>query len=70
MTRLCLNSEKMQPVVEKGPGRAGAEDKNVPPGEAFSPPQGKTVIVVDDGIATGFTVEAALKSIKNNKPTG
>lgn len=30
--------------------------------------QDKTVIVVDDGIATGFTVQAALKSIRNMKP--
>ncbi|MHB0867126.1 MAG: phosphoribosyltransferase [Thermoleophilia bacterium] len=27
---------------------------------------GKTVIVVDDGVATGFTMVAALQSIKNN----
>ncbi|MHB1126786.1 MAG: phosphoribosyltransferase [Bacillota bacterium] len=29
---------------------------------------GKTVILVDDGIATGFTVSAALKSIERQKP--
>ncbi|MFA5881986.1 MAG: phosphoribosyltransferase family protein, partial [Eubacteriales bacterium] len=29
---------------------------------------GKTVIVVDDGIATGFTVQAALKSVRNMDP--
>lgn len=29
---------------------------------------GKTVIVVDDGIATGFTVQAALKSVRSMKP--
>lgn len=28
---------------------------------------GKTVIVVDDGIATGFTVQAALQSVRNAK---
>lgn len=28
----------------------------------------KTVVVVDDGIATGFTVKAALKSIKKHDP--
>lgn len=28
--------------------------------------KGKTVIVVDDGIATGFTVQAALKSVRNS----
>lgn len=30
--------------------------------------QGKIVIVIDDGIATGITAEAALKSIKRFKP--
>lgn len=29
------------------------------------PVQGKKVILVDDGIATGFTVKAAIKSIRN-----
>lgn len=29
---------------------------------------GKTAIVVDDGIATGATVRAALKSVRNRKP--
>lgn len=29
---------------------------------------GKTVVVVDDGIATGFTVQAALKSVRNMDP--
>jgi len=28
--------------------------------------QGKVIILVDDGIATGFTIKAALKSIKNS----
>lgn len=28
--------------------------------------RGKTVIVVDDGIATGFTVQAALQSVRND----
>jgi len=31
--------------------------------------KGRTVIVVDDGIATGFTVQAALKSVRNMNPS-
>lgn len=30
--------------------------------------QGKTVIVVDDGIATGMTAKAALRSVRKQKP--
>jgi predicted phosphoribosyltransferase len=29
---------------------------------------GKTVILVDDGIATGFTIRAAIKSVRKEKP--
>ncbi len=38
-------------------------------GEDFEPPEvrGKTVILVDDGIATGLTLEAAVKAMRNNK---
>lgn len=29
---------------------------------------GRTVIVIDDGVATGFTITAALKAVKRSKP--
>lgn len=37
----------------------------------FKPPKvaGKTVIVVDDGIATGLTMEAAIQAIRRQKPS-
>jgi predicted phosphoribosyltransferase len=39
-------------------------------GEGLSPsPEQRTVILVDDGIATGATVRAAVKSIRKQKPT-
>ena len=31
-------------------------------------PEGKIAIIVDDGIATGLTMSAAIKEIKSNKP--
>lgn len=34
--------------------------------ENFPDVNGKTVIIIDDGIATGFTIQAAIKSIKKH----
>lgn len=36
----------------------------------FTPPdlRGKTVILVDDGIATGYTMEAAVQAVKRKRP--
>ena len=34
--------------------------------ENFPPVKNKTVIIIDDGIATGFTIQAAIKSIKKH----
>lgn len=34
----------------------------------FPDVEGRVVIIVDDGIATGFTLLAAIKSVKNHKP--
>ena len=56
MTRLCLNSEKMQPVVKKALEELEQRTKCTA-GRGLFPASRKTVIVVDDGIATGFTVE-------------
>lgn len=48
-------SEEIQRRVEKyRNGKTGLELRN------------KTVVVVDDGIATGFTVQAALQSVRNS----
>jgi predicted phosphoribosyltransferase len=38
------------------------------PGRLPLDPQGRTVIVVDDGIATGSTMIAALRSVRGKKP--
>jgi putative phosphoribosyl transferase len=37
-------------------------------GRARAPVQGRTAIVVDDGIATGATMEAALAAVRRAKP--
>lgn len=39
-------------------------------GGSFKPPEimGKTVVIVDDGIATGLTMEAAVRAVQNKHP--
>ena len=37
-------------------------------GRAMTPATGKTAIIVDDGIATGLTMRAAIGDVKNMKP--
>jgi len=36
--------------------------------ESFPDVKNKTVLIIDDGIATGFTIQAAIKSIKKHDP--
>jgi putative phosphoribosyl transferase len=36
--------------------------------ENFPNVEGKVVIIIDDGIATGFTIQAAIKSLKKHNP--
>jgi len=38
-------------------------------GRASVPVEGRTVIIVDDGIATGATMRASLKAVRKRKPT-
>lgn len=63
-----LNREELQLVVAREVDeirrRMRAYRGELPPPVVA----GKTVIVVDDGIATGATVEAALKSVQQQKP--
>ncbi|MEG0371767.1 MAG: phosphoribosyltransferase family protein, partial [Clostridium sp.] len=36
--------------------------------ENFPDVKNRTVIIIDDGIATGFTIQAAIKSVKKHNP--
>lgn len=44
------------------------QDQAYRDGKTRIPVTGKTVVLVDDGIATGASVKAALKAIRNEKP--
>lgn len=72
-----LNDEEVKPGRDKWVDRAVAEEQAVNKlryekyyeGRAKPVPlKDKSVIVVDDGIATGLTMEAVVKSIKQEQP--
>ncbi|CCO08333.1 phosphoribosyltransferase [Desulforamulus hydrothermalis] len=66
LSRLGLSEKQLQPAVQKiidEINRRTAAYRNNRPGANLA---GRHVIVVDDGIATGFTILAALQSIKNS----
>ncbi|GAB6159121.1 phosphoribosyltransferase [Desulfotomaculum varum] len=66
LSRLGLSEKDMQPAVQKIIGEINRRTlayRNSSQGADLS---GRHVIVVDDGIATGFTILAALQSIKKS----
>lgn len=64
---LKISEEELKVIIEKEKQEAKWRVDNFRKGRVFLQLEGKTVIVVDDGIATGFTMCAALKSIKAEK---
>lgn len=64
---LAIAPEQIKKLKEKERAEALRRQK-VYQAEGFPSLQGKTVIVVDDGIATGSTMLVALKALKELKP--
>jgi putative phosphoribosyl transferase len=76
--QIVLNDDVMR-MVQPGEGYTQAESLRevaeierrrslYRPGRAPPPLEGRTVIVVDDGIATGGTVKAVLKALRESRP--
>lgn len=55
-------------IIQQAQQKAQNQLESLGAGKPKVSPQGKLVILVDDGIATGMTMLAALKSIKLQKP--
>lgn len=65
---LNIDKEWLQKEVEKKKGEAKARRELYLKYSQPINPEGKTAIIVDDGVATGLTILAAIKEIKSKKP--
>jgi len=65
---LGISDNQIQALAERVSGEITRRVNTYRSGRPGLELKDKTVIVVDDGIATGFTVQAALKSVRNANP--
>ncbi|WP_204138578.1 phosphoribosyltransferase [Halomicronema sp. CCY15110] len=66
--RLEISSAQIQATVQAELQELQRRDKCYRGGRSLPPIQGKPVIVVDDGVATGATFQAAIAAIKTFQP--
>jgi erythromycin esterase-like protein/predicted phosphoribosyltransferase len=65
---LRIPPELIEQVAERERGELDRRDKAYHVDRALVPLNGKTVIVVDDGLATGSTMEAAVLALRQHRP--
>jgi putative phosphoribosyl transferase len=65
---IAVDDEWLEDAVEKERKEAGRRRRRYLHGRRTIPPFGRTVIIVDDGVATGLTLLAAIRSIKQYSP--
>ncbi|AOR31368.1 phosphoribosyltransferase [Streptomyces fodineus] len=68
LARLGLTEESMAPVVERERRELRRREERYRGDRPAPDPAGRTVIVVDDGLATGATARAALRHIRRRAP--
>lgn len=69
MSQLNITRLSIQPVVEKEQEELLRREKLYRNNRPFPNLREKTVILVDDGIATGATMRAAIEALRKHKPT-
>ena len=68
MDRLGLSEADLEPIYRREQAELERRDHDYSGGEPFPPIAGKTAILVDDGIATGATMEAAVEAVRMHGP--
>ena len=68
MDRLGLSEADLEPIYRRELAELERRDHDYSGGEPFPPIAGKTAILVDDGIATGATMEAAVEAVRMHGP--
>ncbi len=65
---LGITSNQIDKVLESEKNELNRRIKQYRSGKPLPNTSGKTIILVDDGLATGVTARAAIKALKKNKP--
>lgn len=66
--RLGLSDSEVERLIEKEQGEVERRQRLYQPDDQILNITGKTVILVDDGVATGVTLQAAIRALKQLKP--
>lgn len=66
--RLSIPDEMIEVVTEREQRELQRREQAYHPGRAFCPVHGRTVILVDDGVATGATMRAAIEALQLQRP--
>lgn len=67
---LGLSREAVEQVIREETEELGRRERLYRNGRPAPDLKGKTVILVDDGLATGATMRAAVKSVRKSSPAG
>ena len=64
LSSLRISDEQVRDVVDRETAELHRRERAYRDGRAVADPRGRTVIVVDDGIATGASIVAAVRAVR------